>query len=130
MPRETLKFDTGEKINLKKDPNKDPLKRIYRTHQWIQFRKKHLAEQRAKDEARAQLMYMRDEQVSLMEYHDWLMSGMPLCTEYFSEGRMIPAKILDHIKPISQGGEVFSKCNLQWLSEEKHNQKRGRERHQ
>lgn len=49
--------------------------------------------------------------------------GEPLCRECGSAG-----EVVDHIKPISQGGDRFNPINLQTLCNQCHNRKRQRER--
>lgn len=127
----TNKTDSFESISSAElDPNKNPRKKIYRTAQWRRFRARLFREQRIKDLERARLMYERNGDIDIDDYYFWLDSNAPLCAEYFREGRIIAATVLDHIKPIEQGGEAWDRANLQWLSNEKHQKKRGRERHQ
>jgi 5-methylcytosine-specific restriction protein A len=47
----------------------------------------------------------------------------PLCQECEKKGLIKPMKIVDHIKPISKGGEPFDWDNLQSLCETCHNRK-------
>lgn len=53
----------------------------------------------------------------------------PLCVECQSEGRIVPARVVDHIKPINEGGARFDFKNLQGLCDKCHNKKSGREAH-
>lgn len=49
----------------------------------------------------------------------------PLCAECLRAGRITPAKIADHIKPIREGGARLDKENLQSLCRACHNRKHG-----
>ena len=53
----------------------------------------------------------------------------PLCVECQNEGRIVPARVVDHIKPINEGGARFDFNNLQGLCDKCHNKKSGREAH-
>ena len=53
----------------------------------------------------------------------------PLCVECQREGRITPARVVDHIKPINEGGARFDPTNLQGLCDKCHNKKSGREAH-
>ena len=47
----------------------------------------------------------------------------PLCVECEKNGRTVPAKIVDHITPINQGGAALATNNLQSLCSICHNRK-------
>ena len=47
----------------------------------------------------------------------------PLCAECVKYDILTPTKIIDHIKPISKGGEPYDINNLQGLCESCHNSK-------
>lgn len=47
----------------------------------------------------------------------------PLCEECLKHNKVTPATIVDHIKPIKQGGEPFNMNNLQSLCTECHSRK-------
>lgn len=47
----------------------------------------------------------------------------PLCRHCLERGIEKPAKHVDHIKPISEGGEWFDGANLQSLCHDCHNRK-------
>jgi 5-methylcytosine-specific restriction protein A len=49
----------------------------------------------------------------------------PLCAECLKSGRVQPAEIADHIKPIADGGARLDKDNLQSLCRGCHNKKHG-----
>ena len=53
----------------------------------------------------------------------------PLCEECLKNGRTTPVALVDHIKPIEEGGDPLSWDNLQGLCHRCHNRKSGRERH-
>ena len=53
-----------------------------------------------------------------------------LCVECLKKGRVIPAKVVDHITPINQGGDPWIYDNLQPMCSSCHNKKSGRERWQ
>jgi 5-methylcytosine-specific restriction endonuclease McrA len=48
----------------------------------------------------------------------------PLCVACFKEGVIREATIVDHIKPISEGGSKLDRMNLQTLCTSCHNRKR------
>lgn len=54
----------------------------------------------------------------------------PLCEECLKKDRTTPVALVDHITPISQGGEQLAWDNLQSMCHTCHNKKSGRERHQ
>ncbi|MCK4787508.1 MAG: HNH endonuclease [Desulfobacteraceae bacterium] len=47
----------------------------------------------------------------------------PTCEECLKDGRIIPAKVVDHITPIKQGGNKYDSDNLQSLCISCHNRK-------
>lgn len=51
----------------------------------------------------------------------------PLCEECQKNGILTPAVLVDHIRPINEGGEKLSMRNLQSLCEKCHNKKSARE---
>lgn len=53
----------------------------------------------------------------------------PLCEECTRNGRVVSATMVDHIKPISEGGAMLDMENLQSLCNRCHNIKSGREAH-
>ena len=54
----------------------------------------------------------------------------PLCECCLAQGRHTPAHIVDHIRPVNQGGAPLDLENLQSLCVACHNRKSGTERHQ
>ena len=54
----------------------------------------------------------------------------PLCECCLAQGRHTPAHIVDHIRPVNQGGAPLDLENLQSLCAACHNRKSGAERHQ
>jgi len=59
----------------------------------------------------------------------WYIIRNPLCVECKKKGILKQANVVDHIKPISQGGEKLNVNNLQGLCTSCHNRKSGREAH-
>ena len=53
----------------------------------------------------------------------------PLCAECAEAGRVVAARVVDHIKPIKEGGARYDFRNLQGLCDACHNRKSGREAH-
>ena len=53
---------------------------------------------------------------------------MPLCANCAKKGIIEPTKIIDHIKPIAEGGDPWDINNLQGLCESCHNKKTAKER--
>ena len=47
----------------------------------------------------------------------------PTCEECLKAGQVVPAKVVDHITPIKQGGDRYDPDNLQSLCVSHHNQK-------
>lgn len=58
------------------------------------------------------------------------MRRQPLCERCLVQGRHTPARIVDHICPVNQGGAPLDLENLQSLCAACHNRKSGTERHQ
>ena len=56
-----------------------------------------------------------------------LLRQQPLCVSCEEAGRVVAAKVVDHIKPIKDGGERFDRGNLQGLCVSCHNRKTARE---
>lgn len=54
----------------------------------------------------------------------------PLCECCLAQGRHTPAHVVDHIRPVNQGGAPLDLENLQSLCAACHNRKSGAERHQ
>ena len=52
----------------------------------------------------------------------------PLCVECKAKGIIKASKVVDHIKPMSQGGDPLSEANLQGLCKECHDVKSATER--
>ena len=52
----------------------------------------------------------------------------PLCEECLRRGAMTPAQMVDHIRPINEGGAALDLRNLQSLCNSCHNRKSARER--
>lgn len=66
---------------------------------------------------------------SWIKFRNWFRAKNPLCKHCLEKGIVTPMKIVDHIKPISEGGEKFSEDNCQSLCQECHNRKTfGKER--
>lgn len=57
------------------------------------------------------------------------LEGHPLCAECQRKGRVVAARVVDHITPINDGGARFDFRNLQGLCDACHNRKSGREAH-
>lgn len=53
----------------------------------------------------------------------------PLCEECEQQGKTTPAQMVDHIRPINEGGAALDLQNLQSLCHTCHNRKSGHERH-
>jgi len=52
----------------------------------------------------------------------WI-KGSPLCVECEQEGRTVAADVVDHVKPVKQGGGMYDMNNLQSLCHSCHNRK-------
>ncbi len=53
----------------------------------------------------------------------------PLCRKCLNKGVIKEAKVVDHIRRIEDGGEIYSNKNTQSLCSRCHNQKSGKEAH-
>ena len=58
-----------------------------------------------------------------------VLKSEPLCRECKKQGKIVPAKVVDHIIRIVDGGEPFALNNLQPLCTKCHNSKSGKEAH-
>jgi len=56
-----------------------------------------------------------------------LLRDQPLCVRCEAAGRLVAAKVVDHIVPIKEGGARFGRSNLQPLCVACHNRKTARE---
>jgi 5-methylcytosine-specific restriction protein A len=56
-----------------------------------------------------------------------LLREEPLCRACRDRGRLVPATIVDHVRPIKDGGARFDAANLQPLCAPCHNRKTARE---
>jgi len=63
-----------------------------------------------------------------MKLRDLYRLKNPLCVECMKKGTLEPVNIVDHIIPISQGGDAWDWDNLQSLCEHHHNKKTAKER--
>ena len=59
----------------------------------------------------------------------WFLIRHSLCEECKRNGVLTVATEVDHIKPLSQGGERLDPANLQALCKPCHSRKTGREKH-
>ena len=59
-----------------------------------------------------------------------VLSENPYCKECKRNGKRTPATIVDHIKPIREGGEIWDGDNLQGLCQSCHNKKTAKESNQ
>ena len=57
------------------------------------------------------------------------LNQMPICEQCDKEGLTVPARVVDHITPINEGGQIYSLDNLQSLCDSCHNKKSGKEAH-
>ena len=55
------------------------------------------------------------------------LSANPLCEHCLARGKVVPATEVDHIQPISKGGEWFNPDNLQCLCKSCHSLKTKRD---
>ena len=55
------------------------------------------------------------------------LSSEPLCRECASEGKLTPGRVVDHIRPIRQGGDPFNPAGLQTMCDMHHAKKRQKE---
>ena len=125
MPRTTL---TKQRNATKQTTEYAPDSSFYATWQWRKFRAKHKAKQIKADYKRGREAVLdTDTEASGIDYTAWLMSKAPLCEAALKQGRIEAAAVLDHITPIRMGGAKYDSANLQWLSHEAHNKKRGTE---
>jgi 5-methylcytosine-specific restriction protein A len=51
----------------------------------------------------------------------------PICKECLKKDLIRPTKVIDHINPISKGGDPYDRENLQGLCESCHNRKTAKE---
>lgn len=59
-----------------------------------------------------------------------VLGASPLCVACESEGLVVPATVVDHIRPINEGGAKLDPANLQTLCETCHNSKSASEGHE
>jgi len=58
---------------------------------------------------------------------EYFLQDHVFCVECERKGRKIPATVVDHIQPISQGGEKLDESNLRAMCARCHNSKSARE---
>lgn len=74
-----------------------------------------------------------DAEVGFYQSRDWRavrsthLTTHPLCVACEVAGRVVPAKVVDHVQPIKDGGARFDAANLQSLCVSCHNAKTARE---
>lgn len=56
-----------------------------------------------------------------------VLDAEPLCRECQAKGRVVEARVVDHINPVRQGGAFWDINNLQPLCDPCHNSKSGKE---
>lgn len=54
---------------------------------------------------------------------DGYLRSHPLCSHCEAKGRIVPARLVDHIKPLADGGDRLDELNLQSLCVECHYRK-------
>ena len=59
-------------------------------------------------------------------YSKGLRKNHPLCEHCLKKGVTSPSEVVDHIHPISKGGDVWDRDNLQMLCHKCHNTKTGK----
>ena len=57
-----------------------------------------------------------------------ILNREPLCREHKQRDEIVAATVVDHIKPIQQGGEIWNEDNMQPLCTKCHNRKSGKEK--
>jgi 5-methylcytosine-specific restriction enzyme A len=55
------------------------------------------------------------------------LASEPFCRSCRAAGRMTPADMVDHIKPIKEGGDPYDSANLQSICKSCHGEKQIRE---
>lgn len=74
-----------------------------------------------------------DTEVGFYQSNEWrrvraaVLRDVPLCAACGARGRLVAAKVVDHIQPIKSGGARFDRTNLQSLCVACHNRKTARE---
>lgn len=63
------------------------------------------------------------------KYRTWFLNRYPLCVECEKRGRTVEATVVDHITPVSDGGDFWNTDNHQSLCDHHHNRKSGKEAH-
>ena len=100
----------------------DAERTFYQSAMWRKFRQRHLSATLQKDQVRARNLVKANPRMGI-DYTNWMITGKPLCEVSFKAGLIVPAAVLDHIRPIRDGGDRWSYTNLQWLSDTEHNRK-------
>ena len=74
-----------------------------------------------------------DAEVSFYQSRQWrsvraaFLREHPLCGACGAKGSLVPARVVDHVQPIKDGGARFDTANLQSLCVSCHNRKTARE---
>lgn len=105
-------------------------KKFYQTKEWKQLRKEMKELKRKEHEAIVMDIYKSNPENKRDDLMEFLESDMPMCEINMKKNLIKLASVLDHIKPIRQGGAKMAKRNLQWVTTEEHNSKSGKEGHE
>lgn len=99
----------------------------YSHRRYRKYRSRVMSTFRLEDEDRIDEIYMNLDPRSFRDYAEWWASGLPLCRRCLGKGTITPARVLDHIIPIEQGGAKYDMDNHQPLCDTCHNIKRASE---
>lgn len=62
-----------------------------------------------------------------IKLRNYVRNEEPLCRQCKKEGKITPTQVIDHIQPISQGGDAWDRDNLQGLCNKCHTDKTQKE---
>lgn len=105
-------------------------KEFYQGKHWRRLRSRNLKATIAKDIEGILDIYRENESMCIHELNMYLALEpvRPYCRGCIKEDRIQPAFVLDHIKPIKDGGAPLDETNLQWLCHHHHQSKSAKER--
>ena len=105
-----------------------PTRPKHKTRPWvIQRDKGHTPTSKGRNNQKDMVLFYKSRQWRSTRVY--ILQRNPLCKICKDKGKVVGATIVDHIKPIRQGGHRFSESNLQPLCKPCHDHKSGGEGH-
>jgi hypothetical protein len=110
--------------------SRDKSRQFYQRSEWKKLREKLKKQKRKQHEEIVMDIYKLNKENKPEDLSEFIKSDMPLCEINLKKSRVKVAKVLDHKMRIRSGGAKLNPSNLQWITEQEHAKKSGREAHE